>query len=335
MSDRTNFEDGRELIYQDFNKISSRMERFILDSLVYEILGRQSEGFFQDSFQVSRVSNNEVSVKAGFGLQNNPTDSSEPDRKPLILAANSSQIIPTADPTNDRIDLICVAAELVDGDTESRKFKDAFTSDITTGTSIVTKRWQAAIQIVQGIPAASPTEPTVPSGYIKVASVLVDAINGVTTAGNITDSRNILPLAGFSGTTGSNEYDAVVGDTSILGVSHSTLKAALDDANVLAGSKILVTRDESVANIPEIAKDNIEIVFKSGVTLSDGGSGTGLSINADGVRIKGGRFSGFTSGIVIQATKQYNYIENVRFAGVATPLSGVTGKNYQSGSIEE
>ena len=107
MVDRTNFEDGRELIYQDFNRITSRVERFVLDSLIYEILGRASEGFFQDSFQVSRVSNNEVTVKSGFGLQLNATDSWEPDRKPLLLGSNSSQNIPTADPSNDRIDLIC------------------------------------------------------------------------------------------------------------------------------------------------------------------------------------------------------------------------------------
>ena len=249
-----NFNDGQEIIYQDLNKIPSRFQRLIFDKIVYEMIGRNNQGFFQDSISVTRISNTEVNIKSGLGFQFENVSNSEPTMRPMVLESNLSQIIPTANPTNDRIDIISAKAVLIDGETENRKFKDAFTDSITSESAVVEKLWSIEIVVTSGTPDVAPVAPSVPAGYIQLCEILVEAANGIVAEANVTDKRNLLPLAGFSGTTGSNEYDAVVGDTSLLGVSHETLKAALDDPSILAGSKILVTRNESVGSTPVIQK---------------------------------------------------------------------------------
>jgi hypothetical protein len=337
--DRQNFSDGQEIIYQDLNKIPSRAERFLLDKVIFELLGRNASGFFQDSLSVSRVSNNELSVRAGLGFQLNETDVFEPDNKPVFLSANESVIVPTANPSQDRIDIVTVRAALQDSQTETRKFKDAFSSSISTSDTVVSKEWLAEVVLVEGVPSATPAVPATPAGYVKLAEVLVEAANGVTAAVNITDSRELLPLAATVGTTGSRDYDAVIGDTNEIGFSHETLKAALDDSAIQSGAKILVTRDETIDITPEVTKDNIEIVFKPNVTLTKGTQTKGLIINANGVRITNGRFADFSTGgdiaIEIGAANDYNMIRDVRFLNCDTTISGLDAKNTQTGSIEE
>lgn len=334
-----NFNDGQEVIYQDLNKISSRMERLIFDKVIYELIGRSNQGFFQDSFIVTRVSNTEVNVKAGLGFQYTIGSSPEPDMRPLALDANSSQIIAAANPTDDRIDLIVVKAELVDGVSESRKFKDAFTDQISTQSMVVEKIWGSSFVIVAGTPAGVPVAPAVPAGYVLLCEILVEAANGIVSASNITDKRVLLPLAGFAGGSGSSDYDAVIGDTSILGVTHETLKAALDDAAVPSGSKILVTRNETIGTTPEVTKDNIEIVFKPNITFIKGAAILGLKINANGVKVSGARFQDFSTGgdiaIQIVTAKKFNVIELCRFLNCSDTITGAIGQNITSNNIEE
>lgn len=334
-----NFNEGQEIIYQDLNKISSRMQRFIFDKVLFELMGRNNQGFFQDSFQVSRVGNNEVSVKSGLGFQLNQDQSFDPDMKPISLDSNTSVVIPTANPTDDRIDLIVVQSRLIDGQTESRKFKDAFTDSITSNSAVISKEWGSDIQVVQGTPAASPVKPAVPSGYIEIASVLVEAANGVTQSSNITDERITLPISGFSGGTGNQEYVAVVGDTGELGVTHETLKAALDDPAISSGAKILVTRNETIGTTPEVTKNDIEIVFKPNITFIKGAATKGIIINADGVSLTGARFQDFsTSGdiaIEISSSRKFNIVTRCRFLNCDDTISGATGKNITQQNIEE
>ena len=336
---RQNFNDGQEIIYQDLNKINSRTERLVFDKVLFELIGRSQEGFFQDSFKVSRISNTSVSVSSGLGFQLNATDDYEPDMKPIVLDANSTQIIPTANPTDDRIDLIVVKSELVNGASETRKFKDAFTELISNQSMLVNKLWSASFQVVSGTPDPSPVKPSVPAGYIELAEILVEAANGVVSESNVTDSRELLPLAASVGATGSREWDAVVGDSSLLGVTHETLKAALDDSGILAGSKILVLRDETISNTPSIDKNDIELVFKPGVTFTKGTSLKGLIVNANGCRVKGARFADFSTGgdigIEIAAGKVYNFVNENRFSNCDTSISGVVGNNVVTNNIEE
>ena len=334
MGSRQNFNDGQEIIFQDLNKIPEQMEKLIFNNVIFEMIGRNSQGFFQDSLNVTRVSNTEVNIKAGLGFQFIATD-----MLPIILAANSNQIIPAANATNDRIDLVVVKAELVDGASESRKFKDAFTDTISTTSQVVEKNWESSFQIVGGTPAGSPVAPAVPAGYVLLCEILVEAANGIVASSNITDKRTLLPLAGFSGTTGSHDYDAIVGDSSILGISHETLKAALDDPAIGSGSKILVTRSELIGAIPQVDDDEIEIVFKPNITFTKDGVVSGLIINADGVKVSGARFQDFSTAgdkaIVINAAKKYTIIEKCRFLNCDATIDGAIGQNITINNIEE
>ena len=94
--------------------------------------------------------------------------------------ANAVLTISAANPTNPRIDLICITVS------------DAFYTGVTN---------TVAFQVVAGTPAVTPTVPSVPTNSIALAQVLVGA--GVTTItnANITDRRVLatssigLPLA--------------------------------------------------------------------------------------------------------------------------------------------
>lgn len=86
----------------------------------------------------------------------------------------SSRTRPAAT-SNPRWDILSVQLTDtdVDGDSETRNFKDATTGALTSTSSNKTKRTTATFQWTQGTEAASPTEPSIPSGYFKICAVLV------------------------------------------------------------------------------------------------------------------------------------------------------------------
>lgn len=122
-----------------------------------------------------------------------------------------------------------------------------------------------------------------------------------------------LSLQTFSG------YTAIVGAGAY--ATHATLAAALADTNVAAGSKILVCDSQTINTTISIAKANISIDFLPAVTFTNGTAGTGITVAAGGVRIKGGRFSGFTTAINISATFQYNFVMECRFSSCTAEVT--------------
>jgi len=120
-------------------------------------------------------------------------------------------------------------------------------------------------------------------------------------------------LGGFTG------YAAIAGSASYC--THATLAAALADSAVVAGSKILVTESQTIDTTISVAKANISIDFLPGVTFTNGTAGTGMTIDAGGCRIKGGRFSGFTTAITITASFQFNFITECRFVSCTTEVN--------------
>jgi hypothetical protein len=76
-------------------------------------------------------------------------------------------VIPTADPTNDRIDIICIADDgTIEGPTENASLK--------------------------GTPAGTPSPPSTPSGYLIIAEIYVTASDTEIATGDITDMRLLL-----------------------------------------------------------------------------------------------------------------------------------------------
>lgn len=88
------------------------------------------------------------------------------------------------------------------------------------------------------------------------------------------------------------EFDALVGSTP--GCTHATLQDAIDDAS--AGWKILVTESASVASRITVNIADIEIVFKPGVNYTKTGDTVCLEYSTARVKVRGGRFVGYTAG---------------------------------------
>jgi hypothetical protein len=194
---RRNFQDGQEVVIQDFNDLSKALERGIYDRVIYEMLQRSSNAFFQDSFRVVFASANSVLVTRGLGFQTDATQSSpEPQYRPLFLPTDTTQLISTPDSVYDRIDAVCVRATLADELTGARKVKDAASNIISTETLVVQKDWRAEIVIVDGSPDPVPTAPATPAGYVKIAELLISAVTGIAGTASVVDTRPLMPVGG-------------------------------------------------------------------------------------------------------------------------------------------
>jgi len=192
---RRNFNDGQEQIYQDFNKMSSAIERTFFDRVIYELIQRQENSFFGDSFLTEFATSTSVTIRPGSGFQTDATQvDPEPTKRHLYNSASQTVNISTPDNVNDRYDIVVVKHALIDALTESRKYKDAGTGVISSQNLVVQKDWEATIEIVAGTPAASPTVPSTPAGYIKIAELYINAVAGMSGAGDVVDTRVALPI---------------------------------------------------------------------------------------------------------------------------------------------
>lgn len=313
---RQYFNTGQEIVSEDLNTIQSRLERGLYDRILYELMGRKTNAFFQDGFIVNRISSVSVQVKAGLGFQVADTGTKDPIRKPLALDADSTINIDTPDSSDDRIDIISVKHNRFNSEAENRKFKDEFTDVISTQNFTIATDWKADVLYTVGTPSGSPAAPSTPSGYIKIAEIYVTASTGIAVSGAITDTRNKLPTATGINSTGSSEYDAIVGLVGTdQGATHADLKAALDNAS--DGWKILVLRDETINTIPVVLNDKIEVVFKRGVTLSKGSAVAGLQIDGNDCKITNARLLDFDTpgdfGIIVSSGALRTILDAPRF----------------------
>lgn len=194
---RRQFNDGMEVIYQDSNKLSQAIERELYERVLYELVQRTEDAFFGDSFLVEYATPTSVTVRAGNGFQTDATVTSPEPRKRLVYrASQSTHIIDSPDASLDRIDLVVVKNARVVTATETRKYKDPSTFVISNQSLDVENDWEAEIDLIEGVPSATPVAPAVPAGYIKIAELYVTAVTGLAGSGAVTDTRDLLPTAG-------------------------------------------------------------------------------------------------------------------------------------------
>lgn len=286
---RRQFNDGMEIIFQDFNKMGATIERELYDRVIYELVQRAEDSMFGDSFLVNFSSSSQVNINAGVGFQSDVTQvSPEPEKRLLYRSANVSLNITAPDLTNDRIDLVVVKAARVDGATESRKFKNASTDVITNENLVIDNEWEAELIMVDGTPAGSPSAPAVPAGYIKLAEVLVSAVTGIAGAGAITDSRNLMPI-GASATINSLAFTRLTQSAAL------TMQQALAETDAFLKDSEWDTNtiDDSVTDPAAPAAGKLIIYNKGGVLftresggsvapLGSGGGGGGAGANWQG-----------------------------------------------------
>lgn len=183
---------------QDVNNFQFAAAKAWQDDFAYNFFGQSAGGVMGSSFIASYVSALAASLAAGAGFF---YDSAQTGFNPLfrnIISVNPIAVALTAntDPTNDRIDLICLCPNFTVTSTASRFVKTGGVGPIVS--TVVNKTYADGytLQVVAGTPAGSPTVPATPSGYIAIAKVLNrHASAGMSGSGAITDLRNIFSLS--------------------------------------------------------------------------------------------------------------------------------------------
>ena len=362
--------DGQEITFQDLNRIMQLSERNNHERLLYHFVDKQAQGFFQDSMFVDFIDATHVSVRAGLGIQEDLSQVSPETTKRLLYRPSASTLLlSAADPTDPRKDIVVIRQNRATVLSESRQVKDFITSIVAPQTVVTETDWLSDLLVVEGTPDPAPVEPSVPSGYIKIAVIDVPATTGPTSQSNITDSRTLMPIlertkidtslfvavatkaVGTPLKTVLNEldtlgvaasqallmYNAIVG--SAVGCTHSTIASALTAAS--AGWRILVTESAAINTSLSVAVANIEMHLKPGVVLSKGTATTGISVGAaaSGFEIHGGKISGFNGGgdkaIDFNAAATFCKVWGMRFANNSTNVDDSLVDVQQFGNIEE
>ena len=121
------------------------------------------------AFQVTAQASPNMTVKVAAGWAAVPGSGGLGVGQYMVYNdASVNASIATADPSNPRIDLVCLTIQ------------DAAYSGSSN---------QAIIQVVAGTPAVSPTTPSTPSNAIALATIQVNAATTTITSGNISDIR--------------------------------------------------------------------------------------------------------------------------------------------------
>lgn len=187
---KVNFTPGIELIVQDFNKLISLQEQNLNDQILQNIFQKQANVFFLDGFKCVRTSATTFDVKAGLGIvEKVGAPSNDSKFQYLFLDADDSYTI-APDVLHPRIDIVVVTPTLIDDETEQRRTKASEFSAILQENRTVSKKWQASIQIIDGVAAPSPVAPSVPAGFLKIAELNIDPSTVITNQAAIVDFRN-------------------------------------------------------------------------------------------------------------------------------------------------
>lgn len=127
-------------------------------------------------------------------------------------------------------------------------------------------------------------------------------------------------------------YEASIGT----GGTYADINAAMADGGLPAGSRLLVLNSLVLTTTQQITKVNTQIDLRPGVVLSDGGAATGIRISATGVRIRGGKLSGFSvAAFLIDLASDFSMIGEMRFFGNTNDITDNNGKGTTYALIDE
>jgi hypothetical protein len=238
---RQQYNDGQEVVFEDYNRMQARREQEVYDRVIYEMVDRQEDAFFGDGLKANFSTPTSVVITPGIGFQTDATvDSWEPQKRLLYRGSGPVLNLSSPDGALDRIDVVSVKHARADGATESRKFKDAGTLVISNQNLVTTNEWEADFTITPGTPAASPVAPATPAGEVKVAELYVTAVTGMAGSGAVTDSRNLMPInaSALVNTLGFERLTASSGESvqSLMAELDALMKDSKWNTNILADS---------------------------------------------------------------------------------------------------
>jgi len=132
------------------------------------------------------------------------------------------------------------------------------------------------------------------------------------------------------------EFDAVVG----VGGTHADINTLMADVNIAQKFKVLVVGPMTLTSDQIITKSDIEFVFKPNAVWTKGvGATIAITVNADRVTIRNGRFVGFSTGgdigIRVAAGKKNNIITNNKFNSCDTDIDDLGTNTLQVANLVE
>lgn len=112
-----------------------------------------------------------------------------------------------------------------------------------------------------------------------------------------------------------SRYSVIIGTG--VDATHATLAAAVADGAVGVDQWVLIRDSLAVTTAISLTKARWRIDFAPGVVYSKSGATIGLSLEAEGIEINNGRFTGFTAGGDIAITQlvgaEYCKVSGTRF----------------------
>ncbi len=231
------FNQYEQVVSDDLNNAQLAIQQSLYEYFLYNYFGQQS-GVLGSSFIIARVDSTHVSHAAGIGFFYDSSKTGFDSKYRMIRALGSNNLaITAADATHNRIDVVWVKPAFTVIETASRYIKTGGTGPITLTSVDKGKLADSQFGITDGTPSASPAVPSLPSGAIALAHILVTAVTGIGVSG-VSDARTILTFAVSN-----------AGHTFLTGAD---LQSQLDeaDARFLVGTTITAVSSNGVIASP-------------------------------------------------------------------------------------
>ena len=207
---RRQWNDGQEIIFQDLSAGSSSLEMELYDRLIYELMNRQQNVVFGNSFFASFINATTIQIGIGNGVYfDNTQIDPEPMTRLLYLETAINEVITGPHATLNRIDLVCMQAARATEQTQMRNYKDPVSGLVSSVSQITETDWASNFQIVAGVASGAPVAPATPAGWIAISQLFVTAVSGIANQAAMTDVR-----PRFKQPTGWTNYRIVTGNTS-------------------------------------------------------------------------------------------------------------------------
>lgn len=258
---RNQWNDGEEVVSGDLSGASSVLEMELYDRLIYELMNRQQNVAFGDSFTVSNVNTTTSQVKLGNGVYYDSTQvNPEPKTRLLYIAGNTNVTHTAADGSHDRIDLVVITPARTNLTTATRNTKDAVSGAVTGVSQVVQTDWLSTLAVVAGTPSASPAAPATPAGSLVLAQVLVTTTSGISGAGAYTDKRSRFQKTSSYGAVRSIAASATADsddETIFCNATSGAIVLTLPLASTVSGKRFTILKTDSTGNTVTVQGDTI------------------------------------------------------------------------------
>lgn len=197
MGGRVNFETGMLATALDLTRVGDMSMQSLVSLLVLAFYDEKNDeapiGFprasiTSDHCLVEGVGALGFTVKAGWGLWYDSSVSLTgaefglARHRPIVVPVDDTgNTLAAHDATNPRVDIVCIAPAWADNQSATKAVRNPSTGAVTSSGINLRRQFSYDIQVVTGTPAPSPSEPSVPSGYIRIARAEVPAVTGSVT----------------------------------------------------------------------------------------------------------------------------------------------------------